>query len=214
MASQILRVSIKGSMPAGEVWSTNPCWEINGSSGATVSASDCVTIAQALALVTVPTAMLQSWGNGTNLDGYRVEARQITGGLEALGEASRVTPAGGTGTNTHPHATAIVLSLRTPGVGASARGRLYFPATGQSLQNTDYRIANAGQATLLAAMKTYLSAMEAAIKVTLPEANLTVWSRTTSNFHNVNNIQLGNVLDSQRRRRDKVTEGYQTVSFP
>jgi hypothetical protein len=56
--------------------------------------------------------------------------------------------------------------------------------------------------------------MEAAIKATLPEANLTVWSRKTANFHDVNAIQVGNVVDSQRRRRDALIEGYTAVVFP
>jgi len=114
----------------------------------------------------------------------------------------------------HPHSTAMVLSLRTPGVGPSARGRLYWPATGQAISNVDYRVSAANMGTILAGLKTYLSGLEAAIKATLPEANLTVWSRKTLNFHDVNSFQLGNVLDVQRRRRDALIEGYSAVAYP
>jgi len=59
-----------------------------------------------------------------------------------------------------------------------------------------------------------LSSMETAIKATLPEANLTVWSRKTANFHDVNSLQVGNVLDTQRRRRDTLIEAYTAVTYP
>jgi hypothetical protein len=214
MASQILRVSIIGTQPGGEVWSTNPCWEINGSTGEAVSQAEALTIATALNAITIPTPLLSCMGTQTRVTGVRVEARQLSGILEAQAEAARATPVVGTGPNIHPHGTSLVCSLRTPGVGPSARGRMYWPATGQALDNTDYRIASANVTSLLTAFKTLLSGMETAIQVTLPEANLTVWSRSTSNFHNVNALQVGNIPDSQRRRRDTLNEAYQGTTYP
>ena len=91
---------------------------------------------------------------------------------------------------------------------------MYWPATGAALQTADYRLSSAVVPTTLAGLKTFLSGLEAAIKVTLPNANLTVWSRTTANFHDVNSLQLGNVLDVQRRRRDALLENYTATTFP
>lgn len=212
--AQILRVSVRGAMPGGEVWSVNPCWEIDGNVGAPVSPAMALTIATALGAVALPLAAGQAMAAGTTLTGYRVEARALTGTLESQAEFVRSSAIGGSGAATHPYGTAIVLSLRTPGVGGSARGRMYWPATGQALSSTTYRLATADQTALLAGLKTYLSDMEAAIKVSLPNANLTVWSRKTNNFHDVTSLQLGNVLDSQRRRRDALVEAYSSVSFP
>lgn len=214
MASQILRVSIMGTQPGGEVWSTNPCWEIDGTAGASVSATTCVTIANALAALTLPTVVRNAMGTQTRLTGYRVEARQLSGILDAQGQADLSSPIVGTGPNIHPHGTSIVVSLRTFGVGASARGRLYWPATGQALDNTDYRIASATVSSLLTGMRTYLSDMETAIKVSLPEANLTVWSRKNQSFADVQALHMGNIPDSQRRRRDTLAEAYQSLPFP
>ncbi len=212
--AQILRVSLIGDMPNGEVWSTNPCWEINGTGGAPVSPAQALAIATALNTVAVPSTVTALWAGTTRLTGYRVEARSLAGALESQAEFVRSTPIVGTGTQVHPHSTAMVLSLRTPGVGPSARGRLYWPATGQAISNVDYRVSAANMGTILAGLKTYLSGLEAAIKATLPEANLTVWSRKTLNFHDVNSFQLGNVLDVQRRRRDALIEGYSAVAYP
>jgi len=212
--AQILRVSIFGTMPGGEVWSVNPCWEINGSTGDPVSPAQALTIATALGGVAVPAAMTVVWNAGTAITGYRVEARSLTGNLEAQGEYVRPAPVVGTGTSSHPYGTALVLSLRTPGVGGRSRGRMYWPATGMAISGTDLRVTSGTVGTVLAGMKTYLSGLETAIQATLPNANLTVWSRTSSNFHNVNSLQLGNVLDSQRRRRDSLIEAYQAVTYP
>lgn len=211
---QILRVSLFGDNPGGEEWSINPCWEINGSGGTPVTPAMAQTIATAIAAIAAPTPMMILMASNTAFRGVRVESRSLAGALEVQAEAIKTTGQGGNGTSVHPYQTAVVVSLRTFGVGPSARGRLYLPATGVPLQTTDYRIAVSSRDSILGAVKTYLSSIETAIKVTLPEANLTVWSRKTANFHNVTSLQLGNVVDTQRRRRDTLIESYGSVSFP
>jgi hypothetical protein len=56
--------------------------------------------------------------------------------------------------------------------------------------------------------------MEAVIKATLPDANLTVWSRQYAQFRDISSLQVGNVLDTQRRRRDTLIEAYSSTSYP
>ena len=214
MVSQILRVSIHGQMPNGEVWSVNPCWEIDGITGSLVTAAECQTIADAIVLLSPGGILAQATAATTTIVGARVEARRLTGELEANAEQIKATPLVGTGTSVHPYQSSIVISLKTPGVGPSARGRLYWPATGIALDTSTYRLSTTNRDGILSAAKTYLSAIETAIQATLPNANLTVWSRKTANFHNVNALQVGNVIDTQRRRRDTLIESYASVSFP
>lgn len=211
---QILRVSVLGTMPGGEVWSVNPCWEINGSGGTPVTPSQAKTIADNCSVVVPNAGLLLTMAANCNLIGVRVESRALDGTLESQGETIRGAAIQGTGNSIHPFQTAIVLSLRTPGIGASARGRLYWPMTGQVLDATNGRLSNANQLTILAGLKQYLLGLETAIKITLPNANLTVWSRTTENFHDVNALRLGNVVDTQRRRRDGLVEAYEGTTFP
>lgn len=211
---QILRVSIKGDMPGGEVWSVNPCWEINGAGGDPVSPATALTIATNLNNVTVPAALTSMMAPTTRVTGYRVESRALDGTLESQAEFTRPTPVPGVGSGVLPYGSALVLSLRTPGVGGSARGRMYWPATGALLFSTNYRLSTPAPATVLAGFKTFLLGIEAVIVAQLPNANLTVWSRTTENFHNVNALRLGDVIDSQRRRRDAILESYSAVSYP
>lgn len=212
--AQILRVSIFGTMPGGEAWSVNPCWEINGSGGDPVSPAQALTIATAIAAITPAVQVNAMWAPNTVLTGARVEARSLTGVLESQAEALRTTPLNGSATASHPYQSALCLSLLTPGVGPSARGRLYWPATGVVLGLTDYRVPLATRDGILTALKAYLLNIENAIKATLPNANLTVWSRKTANFHDVNQLRLGNVMDVQRRRRDALIEQYGSGPFP
>lgn len=212
--AQILRVTVNGALPSGEKWSVNPCWEINGSGGDPVSPGLAVTIATALGAVTVPAGLTALMSNQTSLTGYRVEARSLTGDLEAQAEFIKPSATFGSGTAYHPFQTSCVFSLRTPLPGARFRGRLYWPATGAGLVSTTLRLDPTVQSTALSAAKTYLSAMETAIQASLPNANLTIWSRTYAGFANVNSIRIGNVLDTQRRRRDTLIEAEVSASYP
>jgi len=213
--AQILRVSHFGTLPGGEKWSVNPCWEIDGTVGKPVSPTQANTIATAIAALTLPSSVTVTWAPNTVWTGVRVEARSLTGTLESQAEVLKGTPLNGSSTSSHPYQTAVVLSLLTPGIGASARGRLYWPATGAVLSNADYRLPTATRDALLAALKAHLLNCETAINATIgPNANLTVWSRKTSNFHDVNQLRMGNVLDTQRRRRDTLIEGYGAGSYP
>ena len=215
MVSQILRVSLGGVMPGGEVWSTNPCWEIDGTAGSLVTAGEAATIAAAINAVTWPTALRATVAANTTWASVRVEGRLLTGGLQVQAENQKALPLTGSGgTTVHPQQCALTISLRTPGVGPSARGRLYWPANGIALQTADGRISSTDASSILAGAKTFLSGIEAAIQVTLPNANLTVWSRKTANFHDVNELQIGNVVDTQRRRRDALIESYTSTVFP
>jgi len=209
--AQILRVSIFGSMPGGEKWSVNPCWEIDGSVGKPVSPTQANTIATAIAAITMSGAAAAMWATNTVWTGVRVEARSLTGGLESQAEVLKATPTPGTGSVVHPYQTALVLSLLTPGIGPSSRGRLYTPATGVTLGTADFRVPTVTRDNALAGWKAFLLNVETAINTTIgPNANLTVWSRKTAGFHDVNQLRMGNVVDTQRRRRDTLIEGYGT----
>lgn len=215
MASQILRVSVNGTLPGGEVWSVNPCWELDGSTGVVITQQDALTIATAITALVLPTSLQIMMAANTFWSGARVEARQVTGALDAQAEAVRAVPVNGSGTATHPFQTAAVISLRTSGVGAQYRGRMYWPATGIALGGADYRITSANVASHLSGAKSFLTAIQGAIRATAGvNADLTIWSRKTSTFRNVNALQMGNVVDTQRRRRDTLAEAYQGTTFP
>lgn len=213
--ADLLRVTIKGSMPSGEEWSINPVWSIGGDFGAPVSSTQANTIAVAIAGVTVPAALLASVASSCNVSGARVEARDVDGSLESIGEAVKGTPTpGGSTASPKTFQSSVVISLRTAHAGASGRGRLYWPGTGATTTNATLRLASTTVDTYLAGAKTYLSGIQAAIDVTLDGVALAVWSRKNADLYVVNQLQMGDVLDTQRRRRDAAVETYSTVVFP
>jgi len=59
-----------------------------------------------------------------------------------------------------------------------------------------------------------LSGLEAAMEAAIPNLRLCVWSRASSAAIPVTSIRGGDVLDVQRRRRDALTENYQSVAYP
>lgn len=213
--AEVLRVSIKGNMPSGEEWSVNPVYAIGGDFGVPVSPTQANTIAVACAAVSVPSGLLKLMSVGTSVSGIRVEARTLAGVLETQAEAVKGTAQIGTGTAPHPYQTSAVISLRTPLAGASGRGRLYWPATGMSIDTTTLRMGSSDHLAIPAAAVTYLSAIQAAIDVTLDGISLVVWSRKgAGSTQNVNSIQAGNIFDTQRRRRDQLIETYAAATYP
>ena len=211
--ADLIKIALQGTMPGGEVFSVNPVWKLD--TGAVITYGEATAIVTAINALTIPSAILNMITTGCAWTGCRVEARDVTGTLEVLAEGSRTTPATGTGPSEKPFQTSMVLSLRTPTPGGRGRGRLYWPATGVGISASTLRVAGANVSTYLAAIKTYLAAVEGAIDASIDEeVSLAVWSRTAAALPAVNSITMGDILDTQRRRRDSVPESYTAVGWP
>ena len=210
--AQLIRLSVYGTMPSGEEWSVNPCFSLPGA-GVTVSPAQIQAVAVAAAAVSVPSTMMVMMVAACDVTGVRAEARSIGGALESQADAAKAAPQLGTGTGRLPFQAAWVLSLRTAAVGARGRGRLYWPATGVSLSAQTLRPVSADVATYLTGWQTYLTNLRNAVASVITGADLAVWSRAGNQLNEVNVIQVGDVLDTQRRRRDALVETYQQTLF-
>lgn len=212
----VVRVSLTGTLPSGEIWSVNPVWQIGGVSTAEdVSNEMALTMATAIIGLTIPANLLIIMSSQTKHTGARVEVRRWDGTLAAQAETSRATPVAGSGATGHPYQTSVVSSLRTLTPGASGRGRLYWPGTAVSIDNSTLRIAPATVTSFLAAVKAYLASITAALNVTLVnDAVLSVWSRTNASTAPVTSLTVGDVADVQRRRRDSLVESYSSLTMP
>lgn len=212
MASEVIRVSLKGSLPGGEKWSINPCF--HNIAETDVSFSEVLAIGTAINAVTIPTTVRQLWSVSTSYTGVQVEARSSQGVLESLADVPRSSIVPGTGAGALPFQASCVVSLRTNRPGGSGRGRLYLPATGVTLGSSGLRIDPTVLAAAADGMKTWLSGIQGAVEATLTSAPLAVWSRTTFGTFSVTKILMGDVVDVQRRRRDQAPEAYQERSYP
>lgn len=211
--AQLLRLSIKGSLPGGEQWSTNPVWTISDF-GVSTTPAQIQAVATACAAVSVPTGLTNAMSTSTNVHTVRVEAREADGTLENLAEAVKGSPQAGGSTTGHTYQTAWVLSLRSAQVGGTGRGRLYWPATGAAITTSTLRPSVAQTDLFVAGFKTYLSGLQTAIRTVFAGSSLIVWSRKTHGMYLVDVLQAGDVLDTQRRRRDQVVEAYSSLAYP
>lgn len=213
LIADVLRVSLTGSAVGGEKWSVNPVWAISG--GAAITFTEANAIVTAVNGVTVPAAVRLSMSSTNSLTGCRVEARKATGELETLAEGLRTTPVTGTGAAPHPAQIAWTVSLRTNSPGGSGRGRLYWPATGQAIGVATLRPTVSDATTFLTGFALYLNQLEAAIDGVIDETvDLCVWSRVNASRALVTKVLVGDVLDTQRRRRDLLPEAYQELAYP
>lgn len=212
--ADLVKVSIVGTLPTGEEWSVNPVFGIGGDFGVSTTPQQMADLVTAVNAITVPANLLQMFALNTNLTGCRVEARTKSGVLENQAEGLRGTAAQGAVSTAHPFQTAWVTSLRTTRPGGSGRGRLYWPATGVVLQNSDYRPSSATVSSTLTAVKAYLALIQAQVDVIWDGVGLMVWSRERNELNAINQLQMGNILDTQRRRRDVLLETYTGAVYP
>lgn len=211
--ADVIRVSLFGTMPGGEKWSVNPVWSLT--TGAVILPSEALAIVAAVNAVPIPTQLKAMMSTETVLTGCRVEARTAAGVLEVQAEGLRSTPLPGSASGNKPFQTSLVLSLRSTDSSARGRGRMYWPATAAVIDPSTLRISAAGLLALVNDTKTYLTALTTAVDSSVDETvALCVWSRTGAKTANVGRIQVGDILDTQRRRRDALPESYQAVSFP
>jgi hypothetical protein len=112
-----------------------------------------------------------------------------------------------------------VLSLRTATPGPTGRGRLYWPALGATLSSafvmttpTPAQAAADAKAFLKEvgdAMNAYYASVSAAKTVVA-----SVRSVKNHTSRDITSIQVGSVLDTQRRRRKSLPESYASVTYP
>lgn len=211
-----VRVGIQGASTGGEVWSINPVFDPSGEFPGGVDQTNLDTAAKAIANIS-PGGVLKVYLSDLMVGtAARVEVRDdVTDELIGLSVQGPTSAWAGSGTAKMPLQAAAVFSLRTNTPGASGRGRLYWPVPGVTLLSTG-RMGGASHTTAITEMKTYLMAIRSALASAFPAIgfDLAVRSKTTKTTPHVTRIQLGDVVDTQRRRRDKLIESYLVAPIP
>jgi len=211
-----VRVSILGTLGTSEVWSVNPVFDPSGEIEGTTNQANLDAAALAIANLTVGSATSSKLSTSGVRTGCRLEVRSSSGDeLLAFSVQASTTPSAGSGSQTMTNQSALVVSLRTDTPGPSGRGRIYWPCLNAPLDATG-RLNSAAVTPFLTDMKTYLLGMRSALATAFPLIgfDLAVRSVKTGQTPHVTRIQVGNVIDTQRRRRDTLPESYTSVSFP
>lgn len=104
-----------------------------------------------------------------------------------------------------PPQVALTVSLRTAKVTRAGRGRFYLPAMSVSQVSSGRVLAAAQSSAVTAAQKMIQSLNGAGYTVV-------VYHRTTRTSDAVTSVDVGDVFDTQRRRRDKLIEVRSSLS--
>lgn len=133
------------------------------------------------------------------------------GSATALNVGEATATRVGTGTVRMPAQVSAVCSLKTGISGRSFRGRFYWPAIGETMQDTLSFTAGAAPA-LAEEFRDFLQfIVDAAPGVAVRPV---VYSATRDAVTPVNSVAVGSVPDTQRRRRDNLVEAYSTADYP
>lgn len=128
-----------------------------------------------------------------------------------LGTASKLlaTPDTGTQELALPPQCAIVVSLRTPTAGARGRGRMYLPGPGTESLTDNGRLQGSVRDALAARMVDFIGNVNSLLT---PQV-VGVASNVGGFITTVTAVAVGDVVDTQRRRRDALPEGYVTIDL-
>lgn len=207
-----LLVQFSGGLPAGEVWSiglrtTSP---LTPGAGANIGAIATACVAPFTTFFTNANVAA-----GANTSFTTVTARVISpaGVTVAIGVASPGAAVVGLGANALPNQCARVFTLQTGRAGRSGRGRIYVPCLGTPLSSTGV-VSVATTANCAAAGAALIVALNTAIQAL---TNVAVFIGVQSqvildNGSRVLTVRVGQVIDTQRRRRDAIAENYSSAT--
>lgn len=218
-----IKTIMLGRLGASEQWSCGITWRNFELFAATMSQTMIESLAQRLVAnitsANIPAPIRTLWSTSGGLIAWRVEQHGEDEKLTNVGEAAYSTQIVGTGSATKSPQDAIVVSMRTSTPGARGRGRLYWPALGTTLTSEFALSSPAPASVALASAQLFklvgdqITAEWAANSIAVtPE--LAVRSVTDHQSRKVERLQVGSVLDTQRRRRDKLIESYAVQNYP
>lgn len=226
-AHSVKRVTISGTSFGGaEIWSTG---FYMGSVGSDVS-NPTQTLADAIrtAWTTFFTSTAASIHSNFKTDTVKVAQVLATGktSLDNVVYAPYGTAAAGISNGScFPPQVSLAVTLANSGArGLAAKGRMYLPGVALAI-GTDARINGTQVQSLANAFKTFLDSVNAAAsigervilasqghKTKGADGKYTPVPGTAVNAV-VNTVRVGNVYDTQRRRRDGLTETYLTAAL-
>ncbi|HMU62789.1 MAG TPA: hypothetical protein PKA66_13465, partial [Gemmatimonadales bacterium] len=113
-----------------------------------------------------------------------------------------------------PLQIAQVVSLRTNNSSKRGRGRVYLPGmTATTITTTNGTVNATFRTNMLGTFKTFLEAISIGAGGSPPVVRPVVIGSPYTTYYQVTEIRMGNLLDTQRRRRRQIEEVYTTASI-
>jgi len=213
--------TLYGTMFGGnEIWTTG--FALTPSGGGDEGTAP--TVAEAQAIATAFNTFWTTAANGINGEykfaGCKVSHVSTAGTVDtSLTQFyDLTTPSSGAGIVSTPvpqiSVVATLQTLKTRGVGS--KGRMYIPGVGFSIDN-GAKISTANCTQLANQIKTFLDAVNASTDVpgivALMSREKTGVPFRAAEHNAVASVRVGNVYDTQRRRRNQLVETYQTAAL-
>lgn len=212
------RVLLRGTLGASENWSVGIAYRQSVNSEAPPQA-DLQKAAVAIAARTLGGDIKQVVSTAVRSTDVRLEIRSDANALLAAAEAPW-TQLGSSGAGaTKPPQTALVFSLRSTTPGSRHRGRIYWPALAATVDPATVRLTPVATQAYATQMAAYLDGIETDLKEKLtPSPSLIDWrlgvySPTLKSLTDISRIEVGDILDVQRRRRDTLPELYASAPY-
>lgn len=209
------RVILSGALVGGEEWSVGLTFGGTPEGSIVTEESELIGWAENvktfLGTTTAIPQLKTVISNDANLSTVTCQYYGISGPLVSQGLATAVNF---TGTNPAilPYPTAAVISHQTGRPGASYRGRTYWPVLNVGLDNG--RWSGSSFPLLLAQQFGILVRAIQTAAPGEPANGPAVYSRTQDLLTPVRSYRVGDVPDTQRRRRDGLVEVYSAANLP
>lgn len=150
-------------------------------------------------------------------NGKAYPAPPYSQGTPCLLEWTSAYPTGDDGANLLPLQNAMVVSHRTSQTGRKGRGRLFRAGPSTNANDAHGAIGSTYVNNALAAQIAFLEAV--ALNLSVPDVLVirpAVIGSPWTGYGVINQVRVGNRMDTQRRRRDALTEAYtsDTPTYP
>nr|CRY96608.1 hypothetical protein [uncultured prokaryote] len=160
------------------------------------------------AISTGPGNVLLAMDDSARITGVTAYVYGGSGPALAAGASTAAPIEGEGGAADLPPQCALVVSLLTGFVGASRRGRFYWPATGCTI-GSSYTLTTPTTAQIASEFATLLDNFGVG-GGGVTGLQPVVYSQVLDTLTPVLSVSVGNVIDTQRRRRDNLVETYST----
>lgn len=141
--------------------------------------------------------------------GRAIAAPGYSQGTPALLTFTGTLPTGGGSNAMLPPQDSVVVSHRTRQTGRKGRGRMYLPPSEPSILDADGKVQNSFTAAMAAAQVTLLEGL--AFTGSGPDiwhVRPVVTGKPFTDYGVIFDVACGNIVDTQRRRRNRLTEIY------
>lgn len=193
----ILRHTWLFALPDGEVANMSCHW---GTPGGFVGLSDDEVDMLAVKAQDFWTAVKSSWADNTSFLGSRVSLIGVGGNVVETQERIATAVPGTSASQNLPTEVALVMSLKTQSASRSGRGRMYLPAPCRDALTDAGRVTSGVADGVAAAAQAYLNGDNTTGLYSV------VASFVHGDIRQVLSVNVGDVYDVQRRRRNRIAE--------